>query len=81
MKGGLENVGSGLYVRVGMVGEVVREMLRGINERNNASVGAVWMVGEEGVEENREDRDVEHACKEAVVSFKLWTDEKYLLDE
>jgi deoxyribodipyrimidine photo-lyase len=64
-----------------MIGEVVQEMLRRINERNDTTVGAVWLVGEETVEEKRDERDVFAACAEADVPYKIWGDEKYLIDE
>ena len=79
LKGGLEKIGSGLCIRVGMVNEVVRRMME--SEGNEMKVGGVWMVGEEGVEERREERDVKRACDELKVGFKLWVDEKYLVDE
>jgi deoxyribodipyrimidine photo-lyase len=77
----LEKVGSGLCIRAGMSGEVVGDMLRRIEEEKRLKVGAVWMVGEEGVEENREEGAVKDACREMDVEFKLWNDEKYLIDE
>lgn len=81
VKEGLEKIGSGLCIRVGMLGGVVDDMLRKMNSTGEIKVGAVWMVGEEGVEENQEESHVKKACREAGVEFKLWTDEKYLIDE
>ena len=81
VKEGLEKVGSGLCVRVGMVGEVVDDMLKKIDAKKDIKVGAVWMVEEEGVEESQEEAQVKKACRAADVEFKLWTDEKYLIDE
>ena len=78
LKGNLEKIGNGLCIRVGMVGEVISKFLELENE---ITVGGVWMTGEEGVEEEREERDVKHACEKSGVDFKLWLDEKYLVDE
>jgi deoxyribodipyrimidine photo-lyase len=78
LKQELENVGSGLFLRVGMVGEVVKKFLE---ETKSVKIGAVWMTDEEGVEEKREKRDIKQACEAAGVEFKLWVDEKYLVDE
>jgi deoxyribodipyrimidine photo-lyase len=78
MKAGLEKLGSGLCIRVGSTSEVIRELL---SQLKGLKVGAIWMVGEEGVEESREERAVRDACTEADVDFKLWNDEKYLIDE
>ncbi|TAQ88712.1 hypothetical protein B7494_g2951 [Chlorociboria aeruginascens] len=80
VKNSLEEVGSGLCVRVGMVGEVVKGVLEGIG-KGDGKVGAVWMTGEESLEEKREESDVRDACEEADVDFKIWGDEKYLVDD
>lgn len=81
LKEGLEKAGSGLCVRVGMVGDVVDDMLRKIDAKGEIKVGGVWMVEEEGVEEKQEENQVKKACRDADVEFKIWTDEKYLIDE
>ena len=81
LKEGFEKVGSGLCIRVGMLGEVVKDMLGQFGEKNELHVKALWMVGEEGVEEAREERAVKDACRDADVEFQLWSDEKYLIDE
>ena len=77
LKESLEKLGSGLCIRVGMVNEVISRLL----EESGLKVGGVWMTGEEGVEERREERDVKRICEQCGVNFKLWVDEKYLLDE
>lgn len=77
----LHGVGSDLCIRVGMTGEVVQELLRRINERNDTAVGAVWMVGEDTTEEKQDETEVKAACAESDVAFKLWKDEKYFVDE
>ena len=82
LKKSLENVGNGLEIRVGMVGQVVREVLEAY--RNNSRQGevvAVWMTEEAGVEEKREERDVRRAVEADGKNFKVWTDEKYYIDE
>lgn len=76
----LADLGSGLQIRVGMVGQVIKELLDAFKQ-NNTEVAAVWMTEEEGVEEKREERDVRKAVEEAQREFKLWTDEKYYVDE
>lgn len=78
LKKNLEAVGSGLEIRVGMMGEVVEKLLQ---EWREGDVHGVWMTGEEGVEEKREERDVERAVRRAGKEFKLWRDEKYFVDE
>lgn len=81
LKDNLRGVNSDLCIRVGMVGEVVQELVRKFNERNDSSVGAVWMTLEDTTEEKQEEANVRAACSEADVEFKTWKDEKYLVDE
>lgn len=73
----LEKVGSSLQVRVGSVGDVTRDLL----QKMSGQVGEVWMTSEEGVEEKREEREVKNAVEKAGAKFKLWKDEKYLIDD
>lgn len=94
VKESLEKMGSGLTIRVGTVGHVVKQMLAwfsGEDSENGhgASVGngsrgtvvGIWMTAEEGVEEKREERDIQRAAKERTVDFRLFGDEKYYIDE
>lgn len=82
LKNGLEGVGSGLIIRVGMLGQVVRELLNGFKKQSSeATVTAIWMTSEEGVEEKREEHDVKKAAQAQQVDFRLWVDEKYYIDE
>jgi deoxyribodipyrimidine photo-lyase len=76
----LEKLGSGLNLRVGLVPEVVDELIAGLKERGE-SVEAVWMTNEEGIEENKEQKQVRELCEEKRVEFKEWKDEKYFVDE
>lgn len=78
LKEGLERVGSGLCIRTGKVADVVNHLLKDIKD---VKVGAVWMIKEEGVEEDREERGVKKTCAAAGVNCKLWVDEKYFIDE
>lgn len=81
LKRGLEDIGSGLCIRVGMMGEVLTGILEEITGQNEINVEEVWITGEEGVEEQREEEAVEKACKEAGVQYRVWGDEKYFIDE
>ena len=80
LKQSLVDIGSGLEIRVGMVGQVVREMLNAF-KNHNTKIAEVWMTREEGVEEKREEHDVRRAAEDFGVGFKSWTDEKYYIDE
>jgi hypothetical protein len=48
----LEKIGSGLYIRVGTVAEVMNNILEFGGEKK---IGAVWITREEGVEEDRDE--------------------------
>ena len=80
LKKGLENVGSGLEIRVGMLGQILKHTLEEL-KKTDANVVGVWMTEEEGVEEKREERDVRRVAEAMDIEFKLWTDEKYFVDE
>lgn len=80
VKKGFESLGSGLVLRVGMVGDVVQQVLRGF-EANDGEVVGLWMTEEEGVEEKREEKAVRKAVEAQGGKFRLWVDEKYFIDE
>lgn len=80
LKRSLEGAGSGVEIRIGMLGQVVKEMLEALR-KDNVEVAGVWMTEEEGVEEKREERDVRKAAEDSDTQFKLWIDEKYYVDE
>ena len=82
MKRSLEGVGNGLEIRVGMVGQVMKEVLEAYkNDDTQGEIVGVWMTSEEGVEEKQEERDVRRVVEGDGKTFKLWTDEKYYIDE
>jgi deoxyribodipyrimidine photo-lyase len=82
LKKELGKVGSDLTIRVGMVGQVLQDLLQHYEQsKDEISVSGIWMTGEDGVEEKREERDARRAAEAAGVDFRLWTDEKYLIDE
>lgn len=80
LKGALESVGSGLVVRAGMLGQVIKDTLDGLKHGDGEAIG-VWMTSEEGVEEKREERDVRNILEAEGKEFRLWKDEKYFVDE
>lgn len=80
LKRSLHETGSGLEIRVGLAGQVIQGLLDAF-KKESAEIVAVWMTDEEGVEEKREERDVKEAAERAGTGFKLWTDEKYYVDD
>lgn len=79
LKRSLHSVGSGLEIRVGMVGQVIQDLLKAF-KKESIEV-AVCMTDEEGVEEKREQREVKEAAEGAGSEFRLFRDEKYYLDD
>jgi hypothetical protein len=77
----LDGVGSGLTIRVGLVADVVGDLLDGFKQSGSAEVFGLWMTSEEGAEEKREERQVRRVVEAEGKEFRLWTDEKYLIDE
>lgn len=80
VKENLEEIGSNLCVRVGLIGNVIEDMIARY-AREDFKVAAVWMVGEHASEELSEELAVKKVCKAAKVGFQVWADEKYLVDE
>ncbi len=80
LKKSLNGIGSGLEIRVGMVGQVIKDLLDAFKSEST-EVAGVWMTDEEGVEEKREEKNVRRVAEGAGTEFKLWTDEKYYVDE
>lgn len=72
VKKDLEKVGSGLDIRAGMLGDVIKQVFDSFKDDE---VTGLWMTDEEGVEEKREERDVRKVVEGRGKSFKLWKDE------
>ena len=81
LKTDLEKVGSGLSIRVGSLRDVVQSLLDGYRNQIDAEVHGLWMTSEEGWEEKEEEDDVKSLLQNEDKEFKLWTDEKYFIDE
>jgi deoxyribodipyrimidine photo-lyase len=89
LKEQLEGLGcaSGLEVRVGMIGEVVKHMLdwylEGKHEErgSKADIAGIWMTNEDGTEEKQAEAEVKTIATEHGVTFKVWDDVKYYIDE
>lgn len=81
LKKDLQRIGSGLEIRVGPVRDVVKSLLEGFRDRSDAEVHGLWMTSEEGWEEQQEEKQVKQLMDREDKEFKLWTDEKYFVDE
>ncbi|ORY67320.1 DASH family cryptochrome [Pseudomassariella vexata] len=80
LKESLDGLDSGLTIRVGKPADVLKGMIGGLCDKGY-TVGAVWMMSEEGVEEKRDEKAVSSVCSNAGVEFKVWNDEKYFIDD
>ena len=81
LKKDLEDISSGLEIRVGTAQDVVRSIVDGLREQQDVELHGLWMTSEEGWEEKQEEKAVEKIMDEIKAEFKLWTDEKYYVDE
>ena len=81
LKRDLESIGSGVEIRVGTLSDVVRSLLDGFRTRDDVEIHGVWMTSEEGWEEKQEEKQIESLLDQEDREFKLWTDEKYYVDE
>lgn len=80
LKEHLESAGSGLLIRVGKPSDVLADLMEGLSQRQE-KVGAVWIIKEEGVEEQREQKAFSEICTKTGADFRLFDDEKYYVDE
>ena len=82
VKSELESRGSGLAIRVGMINDVLDDLLSAFQtKQQDVKVVGLWMTEEDGVEEKREERAAQSIAQKKGVDFRLWTDEKYFIDD
>ena len=81
VKQDLEDIGSGLTIRAGTVKDAVKSILDGYRDRDDSEVHGLWMTKEDGWEEDYEEKDAKALMEREGKEFKLWTDEKYYIDE
>lgn len=82
LKTDLASKGSDLVIRAGLVGDVLEDILASFkNKEQEVQVVGVWMTEEEGVEEKQEERAARKAAEAQGVDFRLWSDEKYFIDD
>ncbi|KAI9163464.1 putative cryptochrome DASH [Paramyrothecium foliicola] len=80
LKTNLEEVGSGLVLRVGSTSDVLKNVFQHLKDKRE-EIGAVWMTEEKSSEEIDEQTALAAVCAEHKVEFKLWQDEKYFIDD
>lgn len=80
LKQNLQDLNSGLVVRVGKTADVLKHFIANL-DGDKHKVGAVLMHEEPSPEEITEQDEIAGVCSENDVDFRLWTDEKYFIDE
>ncbi|KAI1506093.1 DASH family cryptochrome [Biscogniauxia marginata] len=80
MKDNLLRLKSDLYIRVGNSSQVLKNIVDGLKAHQH-DVGAVWMIGEVGYEEEREEKRIAKTCSSLGIDLQVWTDEKYFVDD
>jgi deoxyribodipyrimidine photo-lyase len=80
LKEQLEHLGSSLEIRAGLLADVLRDTLKQLKDQSIDAAG-VWMTAEEGTEEKDQENEARKVAEGAGTELKLWTDEKYLVDE
>ncbi|KAG5949930.1 hypothetical protein E4U53_005629 [Claviceps sorghi] len=80
LKNNLEDLGSGLVIRVGSAKDVLDHLV-GAMKSTATTVTSVWMTEELSWEEKQEQKAVASLCSERDVDFKIWKDEKYFVDD
>jgi len=86
LKTSFEKVGCGLVLRVGTAAEVTRDVVEHFGKSSDAdekhgSIAAIWMTSEVTTEEVSEEESVRKVAEAHNIELKLWTDEKYFVDE
>jgi len=81
VKTDLQKISSDLVIRAGTIKDAVKSVLDEYRNRDDAEVYGLWMTSEEGWEEKIEEEEVKDLLHEEQKEFKLWTDEKYFVDD
>ncbi|KAI1181313.1 DASH family cryptochrome [Nemania sp. FL0916] len=80
LKENFVKLGNDLTMRVGKPAEVLTGLVEGLKQHQK-TVSTVWMIAEEGSEEEQDEKSVAEACSTLGIDLKVWTDEKYFIDD
>ncbi|KAH8730512.1 DNA photolyase, FAD-binding/Cryptochrome [Phaeosphaeriaceae sp. PMI808] len=80
------NCGSGLEMRVGMIGDVVSNIIESYlkksgNDGSEPRITGIWMTDDDGTEEKHDQRVVEQIAAKHDIPFKVWVDEKFYIHD
>ncbi|KAI1291271.1 cryptochrome [Xylaria venustula] len=80
LKENLVKLGNDLTIRIGRPGDILKALVEALKEQS-IKVSAVWMISEEGYEEERDQKSVAEACSSLGIDLEIWVDEKYFIDD
>jgi deoxyribodipyrimidine photo-lyase len=85
LKESLEHAESGLVIRAGLIADVIRHAFDHLekpkDEADSTEIVGVWMTGDVTAEERQEELEVQQIVEGHGKEFRLFTDEKYFVDE
>ncbi|QIX01186.1 hypothetical protein AMS68_006703 [Peltaster fructicola] len=81
LKQDLKSIGSDLQIRVGSIKDAVQSIIDDYAKTQDTQLYGLWMTREDAWEEKKEERAVEALMDRSQLQFKLWTDEKYFIDD
>ncbi len=83
LKESLELAESGLVIRAGLIADVIRHAFEytASSQAGRAEIVGVWMTGDVTAEERQEELDVQQIVEGHGKEFRLFTDEKFFVDE
>lgn len=81
LKDDLKQHGSDLDIRVGTITDAIQSIVDGYHDRQDAEVYGLWMTKEDAWEEIEEEEEARDVMAREGKEFKLWTDEKYFVDD
>ncbi|KAI0522278.1 cryptochrome [Xylaria bambusicola] len=73
-------LGNDLNIRIGKSHELLKDLINGLKEQQ-IRVSAVWMIAEEGYEEEQEEKNLKEACSALGIQLEMCVDEKYFIDD
>jgi len=89
LKESLERAESGLVIRAGLIADVIRHTFDYLDKSHSTScpqtrraeIIGVWMTGDVTAEERQEELEVQQIVEGHGKEFRLFTDEKFFVDE
>jgi deoxyribodipyrimidine photo-lyase len=81
LKNTFEQRGCGLIIRAGTLEDVIRDAFKYIDQSHKAEIVGVWMIQDHGFEEQQEEAAVKRLVEASGREFRLFDDNKYLVEK